>query len=233
EPAERPEAGPEVMAPFGNAVRFIDCEERREELAALQLFGNPLETLGRDIEKAGAAAGYGVEGGGDLGARHGPGQAHGRNSAGQRGRHLVLHQGNEWGDDQRVSAYDHGGHLKADGLSPTGREDAQCVPAGQHRSDDGALLRTEAGKTEVAVEDLAGRLIAREHGRVWEDPVLDASSRQREPEHFEAEMPGARSQVPRAPGMTTPPDQPIGPPCRPQWNVTPTPNTSMLMDPPS
>src|SRR5690606_19451972 len=149
------------------------------------------------------------------------------------GRHLVLHQGNEWGNDQRVSAHHHGRNLKADGLSPAGGEDAQCVPSGQHRTDHGALQRTEAGETEVAVEDLAGNLVACEHGRVWQDPVLDASSRKREPEHFEAEMPGARSQVLHAPGMPMPLELPMGPPCRPQWNVTPTPNTSTLIDPPS
>ena len=36
--------------------------------------------------------------------------------------HLILHQGDEGGDDDRHAAAGQAGHLEADGLSPAGRQ---------------------------------------------------------------------------------------------------------------
>ena len=67
--------------------------------------------------------------------------------------HLILHERNEWGDDESEPAEDEGGDLEADGLAATGGKDRKGISAGQNRLNHPPLGRPEIGVAEVALEE--------------------------------------------------------------------------------
>ncbi len=66
---------------------------------------------------------------------------------------LVVHEGDEGGDDQGGAAAGDGGELVAEGLSRTGGHDEEDVAAVGGGAADGLLIGAKAGVTEGLVEE--------------------------------------------------------------------------------
>lgn len=148
--------GAKVVAPFGNAVGFVDGEEGElglGEAGAEFLVG---EAFGGDVEEfEGVAFEFLVEGEGFLGGESGiePGR---RNVLGEEGVDLVFHEGDEGGDDEGEAIEEEGGELVAERLAATGGENRKGGAVGEQGLDDGELAFAKGVVTEVGLEGLGG-----------------------------------------------------------------------------
>ena len=107
------------------------------------------QPFGRDIQQAARTGLGGIQGVGHFRGRHGGIDA-GRGYArlGQRAD-LVLHQGDQRGNDQRQAVQQQGGYLIADRFAGAGRHDAQRVAAGEDGLHQLALPRPERIIAEI------------------------------------------------------------------------------------
>ena len=161
--------GPEVLAPFGQAVGLV--EHPAADFALIQGLsqGAVAQLLGGDEHDAGVAQAHLVEGVASF--RHGQqavdGDA-GCDAARLQPGHLIRHQGYQGRDDHGEGAglvvAGQGGNLVAQGFAGAGRQDAEDVPAGHDGFDDGLLHGAavvlgngpEGGKAEPALQFLFG-----------------------------------------------------------------------------
>ena len=88
-----------------------------------------------------------------LGAGQAAVEQRGGDTSRPQGGHLILHERNEWGDDEREPAEDEGRDLEADRLAAPGRKDRKGIPAGQNRLHHPPLGRPEIRVAEVALEE--------------------------------------------------------------------------------
>ena len=103
-----------------------------------------LQAFGRQVEKLVLAVHAVVEGHVDFAAAHPRKHRHGRNASPFEPFHLVLHQGDERGNDQADSLLRHGRHLEAQRLATARGEQGQRIVPGQHRPDDVFLEGTKS-----------------------------------------------------------------------------------------
>ena len=139
--------GPEVLAPFRQAVRLV--EHPAADLALVEGLpqGAVAQLLGGDEHDAGVAHAHLVEG--VFAFRHGQQAADG-DAGGDAPRlqpgHLIGHQRHQGGDDHGEGAglvvAGQGRDLVAQGLAGAGGQDAEDVPAGHGGFDDGLLHGT-------------------------------------------------------------------------------------------
>src|SRR5437588_231999 len=149
--------GPEVMAPFRDAVRLVDREQRDLRLAELLQESLVVEALGRDVEQLQAAGAKAFGDGSHLVRVEARVEPRCVDAARREEVDLVLHQ-----RDQRR---DHDGHaveqqrrqLIAEALPSTGRENGERGASGEQRLDDLLLARAERGEAELLLEYLARR----------------------------------------------------------------------------
>ena len=144
--------GAEVVAPLGDAVGFVDGEEgdgHLVEAGAELLVG---EALGGDVEEfEGAGADLVIDGEGFLGAEGGV-EAGGGDASLLKGIDLVLHEGDEGGDDEGDAVEEEGGKLVAEGLAAAGGKDGEGGAVGEEGLDDRLLAVAELGVAEVVLE---------------------------------------------------------------------------------
>ena len=100
----------------------------------------------------------------DLLARGGRGEHGGLDAQGLHGQELVLHEGDEGGDDQGESGGDEGGELVTEALPRTRGHDEDHVASGEEGVDAGALEGTEGVHLEAGLEEGGGTLAPREGG---------------------------------------------------------------------
>ena len=151
--AEGAVVGAEVVSPGADAVRLVDGDEGG--LAAgkhLREAGNA-HALGRDEEEVeGAveivAAGLAGVVAAEAGVDAGDAEAKGGELGG-----LVVHERDEWGDDERGAAAGDGGKLVAERLACAGGHDQQHVAAVCGGAADGLLVGAKAGEAEGGVEE--------------------------------------------------------------------------------
>jgi hypothetical protein len=65
-----------------------------------------------------------------------------------QGVHLILHEGDERGDNDGEAGPDEGGELEAEGFAAAGGQDGHNIPAGEGIADDLLLERPEGTETE-------------------------------------------------------------------------------------
>ena len=167
--------GAELVTPGADAVGFVDGEEgdalageALERAGHEQAFGGNVE----QVELAGIEEGGGFAGGGglDFGV-----EGAGAGAELAEGGDLVVHEGDEGGDDDGGAGQAEGGNLVAKALAAAGGHEDEGVAAAHDAVDDGGLQAAERRVTEDAAEHVIGRLEARlgaagGHGRrpaVW------------------------------------------------------------------
>jgi len=67
---------------------------------------------------------------------------------------LIIHERNEWRDDERGAVAGDGGELVAEGFSGSCRHDEQDVAAVGGGAADGFLIGAEGGEAEGPVEEI-------------------------------------------------------------------------------
>jgi len=149
---------PEVVAPLGHAVGFVNGEQSEAALF-VKLVEQTEEALGeqalrgdvKQVEAAGHHGPLGVHRGGEVQA----GIEIGGFDAGlEQGVHLVLHQGDQGRDDDGAAGPEQGGNLVAERLAAAGGHQHQGVAALGYVVYDGRLFAAEGAVTENAVEDV-------------------------------------------------------------------------------
>ena len=138
--AEGAVVGAKIVAPGGDAVGLVDGDEGG--LAACEHLGEAgdAHALGCDEEELeGAvevvAAGLAGFFAGEAGVDAGDAEAGGGELGG-----LVVHEGDEWGDDEGGAAAGDGGELVAEGFSGSGGHDEENVAAVGGGAADGLLV---------------------------------------------------------------------------------------------
>ena len=140
--------GPEVVAPFRDAVRLVDREERdasarelREEALVVEALRRHVEELQRAVAEslADLTLLVGIE------ARVEPGRL---DAASLQEVDLVLHQRDQRRDDDRHAVEHQRRQLVAEALAAAGRKDGQRRPAGQQRLHDPLLTRPKGAEAE-------------------------------------------------------------------------------------
>ena len=150
--AEGAVVGAKVVTPGGDAVGFVDCDERG--LLAGEHLGEvgDAHALGCDEEELeGAveivAAGLAGFVAGEAGVDAGDAEAGGGEFGG-----LVVHEGDEGRDDEGGASASDGGELVAEGFSGSGGHDEEDVAAVGGGAADGFLIGAEGWKAEGCVE---------------------------------------------------------------------------------
>ena len=136
-PAELGEAGqpqiigPEVVAPFRDAMGLIDGEQR--DRRPLDRLAEPLvdEPFRGDVQQLQPARADLVHHGAVFVQVERRIEPPGRDAAGRQGVDLVLHQGDQRRDDQRQARQHQGRKLVAERLAAAGGKDGRRRPAGQ------------------------------------------------------------------------------------------------------
>ena len=147
-----PVLGAELVAPFGDAMGFVDCEERdgdglqpADGILARQAFRG-------EIEQAVGARARVADDVGLFGGRHGAVQDGGRDAhLGELGG-LILHERNQGRDYDGGSAEHEGGELVAERFSAAGGHDDADVAAVEKAAYDALLHRAKRVVTPVAAQ---------------------------------------------------------------------------------
>lgn len=168
----------EIMAPFRNAMGFVDGEASRP--GAAQIGDQPVhhQALGRDIEQPQRAVSHRAAGFVILfRAVHGV-ERRRRNAERPHLLHLIAHQRDERRDDHRERAFHDRGKLIAHRFAAAGRHDREHRPATQHGGDDLGLTGAEVVIAENRFEQDARLRGKHGHGGgiAWERPTRRTAS---------------------------------------------------------
>ena len=147
-------AGPEILPPLGNAVCFIHRHQRYGDLLhqggklrRIQPLRRHVQQLVRPLSGALVHQLHLLWGEGAV-------QVGGLDASFAQGSHLVLHEGDEGGDDHGDALQHQGGDLVAQGLPAAGRHNAQHVSARQDGIDERLLSLSELAVTKVVFQCL-------------------------------------------------------------------------------
>jgi hypothetical protein len=134
---------PEVVAPLADAVRLVDRDEGTIEVA--QQSAKPLEaeTLGRRVRQRVLASGEGRHTAAQLVGLERRGEIGGADPALLERAHLVVHQCDEGGDDERGPAQQQRRQLVGQALATAGGCHEEQTPHPQQRLDRLALPRAK------------------------------------------------------------------------------------------
>lgn len=150
---DAPVGWPEVVAPLADAMRLVDGDETHANSGKEVPKRVQLEPLGRDEEESDAACADPIH---DAALRRhglGPGEGLGLETDPARPLDLVLHEGDEWRDDQRQAIDEERRHLVADALASAGGKNAECIPTMENGPYELLLARPEAVVSERSTED--------------------------------------------------------------------------------
>ncbi len=144
--------GPEVRAPFGNAMSLVDREERRNPELMAQHGGRCGEAFRGEVEQPERACPQCLDHDHPFHRRRGAGEGRRRDAAAPAGRNLVRHQADQGSDDDGDAIEKERGYLKTSRLARAGRKHRQRIPALQDGAYDVALGGPKVGKPEVALQ---------------------------------------------------------------------------------
>ena len=148
--AEQAVVGPEIVAPFGNAMRFIDREQRErragQQFAEMRLAG----AFGGDIEQIELAGAEALDG--RLAVHVDAGQRGGGDPVGIGGAQLIMHQRDERRDDDASARQQDGRELIGERLARAGGHDRQRRLPGKDPAHDLILHAAKGAETEHARE---------------------------------------------------------------------------------
>ena len=134
----------EVVAPLGDAVGFVHGQHRHGHSLQVDAEQVGFETFWRHVQKPHLLIEQTVvDGVADLLVGHSRKDGAGFDVPFPQVLHLILHQGDERGDDDAESAQGEGGHLEADGLAAAGGQQGERVPPVQDGEHDVLLQGTE------------------------------------------------------------------------------------------
>ena len=117
----------------------------------LEEFGG--QTFGRDVKQFYVAEDAVLEGDDDLFVGQTGIDGCRLDAPTQQIVNLILHQGDEWGDDDADTLHGEGRHLECNGLAATGRHQSQSVVTGTYRLDDLTLDAPEIIIAPVLLEN--------------------------------------------------------------------------------
>ena len=158
--------GAEVMPPLADAVRLVDDDQRGMMLFEEVVELGGAEALGGEVEEFELPVGGGAHGGGLLRGCDGAVEAGGGEAVRVEGVDLILHEGDEGRDDERVAGTHHRGQLVAERLAGARRHDDAQLLAGQDAPDDLLLPLAERRVAEMAPQRLQdGRRLPRPAAR--------------------------------------------------------------------
>ena len=148
---QQPVIGPEIMAPFADAMRLVDRDQRQRDARDQAAEALARRTLRRDVEEVEIAGAQALD---RLGAVVvGRGQGRGADPERLGGADLVVHQRDQRRDDERGSFPRQRRHLVAERLARPGRHHRQRVLARHDAVDHLLLDPAEGGEAEGGVED--------------------------------------------------------------------------------
>ncbi len=153
--AQRSVTRPKVVAPLGDTMRLVNGKQGRPDSSRGELRREGTEPFRRDVEQAERSGPRGVPDFVAFGRFQGTVHTRGWYSAGPRGCDLILHEGNEWRDDDGETATDQRRYLKADRLAAAGGKNGKGISAREDRSNHGCLRRAKVGIAEMIVEQAA------------------------------------------------------------------------------
>ena len=133
-------------------MRLVDDDETDVHHVEIGTEQRSIEPLGRDIQELASAVCGVVQGQVHLPPVHPGMDAKGLDAPGIEVLDLVLHKGDERGDDQREAFAHQGRDLEADGLAASRREDGEHVPAVQRGLYDLSLHGPERVESPVFLE---------------------------------------------------------------------------------
>ena len=144
--------GPEIMAPFADAMGFVHGDEIR--LPVPQIFQEPRkhQPFGRHVEEPKFAVMQPAKPLPGLARRQRRVQQRRRHSTGLERIHLVLHQSDERRHHDRQTRPDQRGQLKAQRLAPSRRQQGKHIFSCQGIADNFFLQRAKRGKAEVLLQ---------------------------------------------------------------------------------
>ena len=111
------------------------------------------EPLRRDVEQLVPPLAEAAHAGRGLGRVEGRVEVRGGDARRVERVHLVLHQRDERGDDDREAGADDGGELEAEALAAARGQEGDHVAPGEGVADDLLLERAERGEAEALLED--------------------------------------------------------------------------------
>ncbi len=135
--------GTEIVTPFADAMRFVDGQLGDVPGAEVLDKAGEHEALGGGVEEAVFAPVQAAEAGARFVAIEGGIEEGGRDAGGGEGVDLVLHQGNEGGDDDGEAFAEERGKLDAEGFATAGGQQGEDVASGEGVGDDLLLQGTE------------------------------------------------------------------------------------------
>ena len=142
----------EIVAPLGDAMRFVDGGELDGQALEPLTEGFVGEALGGDVEQLeGAGVEARVNFGKLTGIERGV-EAGGGNALGGEGVHLVAHQRDERGNDEGEAVEQERGKLIAERFPAAGGENGEGGAAVQQGADDGFLALAEGIMAETGAE---------------------------------------------------------------------------------
>ena len=141
--------GAEVVAPLADAVGLVDGHERALETSHELTEAIEGEPLRGHVGELVAAPGQGSHAPADLVAVESAGQVGGGHAPGLEGGHLVVHQGDEGGDDQGRARKEGGGELVGEALAAAGGRHEQHAPHVEQGLHGLPLAGPEGGESEA------------------------------------------------------------------------------------
>src|SRR5229473_8000586 len=155
EAAELPILRPEVVAPFGDAMRLVDGEERNRHASKPRGRAIQGDTLGRKVEQPIVTLACAAKDGAPLLSRKRTIQETSGDSHLLELRHLVLHQRDQRGDHHHRSLrVEHCGQLVAERFAPASGHDDASIASCRDTPDDVLLARAERFVAPVAMQGL-------------------------------------------------------------------------------
>ena len=116
--------GTEIVAPLGDAVGLVDGDEADVHVTELRLEEVGGQAFGRDIENLHGTENAVFEGDDDLFAGESRIDGSGTDATATEVLNLVLHQGDEWGNNHTSAFLGKGRHLEGNGFATTGGHQA-------------------------------------------------------------------------------------------------------------
>ena len=138
--------GPEIVAPFADAMRFVDGDQRQVHAADQTAEGFARRTLRRDVQQVQFAGLEPLDGLFAVGI--GRSQRSGPQADRIRASDLVVHQRDQRGNDERSAFAGDRGKLIAERLARAGRHHRERVLAGKNAVDDLFLHAAEMIEAE-------------------------------------------------------------------------------------
>ena len=135
--------GAEVVAPLGDAVGLVDGDETHVHVTQFRLEKFGSQALRRDIQDLDVAEDTVLQGDDDFLAGEAGVDGGGTDAQTAEIVYLVLHQGNERGDDDARAFLSQCRHLEGDGLAATRGHQSQCIMATGDGLDDLLLNAAE------------------------------------------------------------------------------------------